>query len=598
MMHYTMEEGLPSNMVYSVYRDSRGFLWIATDKGVARYNGIKFELFTTFDGLPDNEVFLFQEDYEGRLWFGSYNGDLGFYKDGLFHNKTTDSFLNLKTRVPHIYGMYLNSDSSININYLNSSFFLNIKHDKCTSYDIQTPVGKDKVQAIFLKIKIAPDRFKMVSLGKNFIVDTAGKTISESDNLFEAPLTCFRSQNLHYVVDSNFVYADNLLRIRPLPIGFFVRNTIQSYYTDSLNYFYCTTTGLYINDSIRILRECNVTSMTQDVNENYWVSTINNGIYCMKKDFLNTRVFKNVYSGTVKYCYEDKENLFFALQSNSLYSFKGGNPKLLFDYPKFWEKEYKYPADAGYLIMRDGNVYDYHSIYNDNYFRLHDIQSEDKTIIRHDGVFKRLLVPKMFLATKKNLFVKSIMNIVVEDNPILSCENLNKRIYSPDTNDRSRIFGFTIDEDGNLYFSTIKSVYKIQKEKCAVQTQFGNLAFKTMEVHGNYLLGITHNNNFVICNNFSDKISVDSVKAQNCVWFRFFKLDSCHVLISTNNLYRILTLTPSKDVPKYSISTIENPFIPLDAEGISSDGTNCHFFKNGAITSIDIATLLAMLQYL
>jgi ligand-binding sensor domain-containing protein len=55
MIHFTVDEGLPSNTIYNTYRDSKGFIWIATDKGIARYNGIKFTVYTTFNGLPDNE---------------------------------------------------------------------------------------------------------------------------------------------------------------------------------------------------------------------------------------------------------------------------------------------------------------------------------------------------------------------------------------------------------------------------------------------------------------------------------------------------------------------------------------------------------------
>src|ERR1700761_897519 len=79
MLHYTIEDGLPSNNIYDVYRDSKGFLWFTSDKGIARYNGIKFEKFTTFNGLPDNEIFFSQEDSYGRLWFGTYNGELCYY---------------------------------------------------------------------------------------------------------------------------------------------------------------------------------------------------------------------------------------------------------------------------------------------------------------------------------------------------------------------------------------------------------------------------------------------------------------------------------------------------------------------------------------
>ncbi|KAK6020374.1 Two component regulator propeller [Ostertagia ostertagi] len=82
MIHYTMEDGLPSNNVYNVYRDTKGYLWFGTDKGVARYNGISFQTYTMADGLPDNEVYMIKEDKQQRLWMILSNGKLCYYRNG------------------------------------------------------------------------------------------------------------------------------------------------------------------------------------------------------------------------------------------------------------------------------------------------------------------------------------------------------------------------------------------------------------------------------------------------------------------------------------------------------------------------------------
>jgi ligand-binding sensor domain-containing protein len=63
--NFTQEEGLPSNETYYVFEDSRHYLWFATDLGVVRYNGSKFEVFN----LPDNVVFKIKEDSKGRDFF-------------------------------------------------------------------------------------------------------------------------------------------------------------------------------------------------------------------------------------------------------------------------------------------------------------------------------------------------------------------------------------------------------------------------------------------------------------------------------------------------------------------------------------------------
>ncbi|MFT5824214.1 MAG: hypothetical protein ACI8ZM_005480 [Crocinitomix sp.] len=60
----TEEDGLPSNEVYHVIEDHEGYLWFATDNGIAKYDGQNLLNFSTNDGLPENTVFRFylQED--------------------------------------------------------------------------------------------------------------------------------------------------------------------------------------------------------------------------------------------------------------------------------------------------------------------------------------------------------------------------------------------------------------------------------------------------------------------------------------------------------------------------------------------------------
>ncbi|MDH4473437.1 MAG: histidine kinase [Fluviicola sp.] len=77
--NYSINEGLPSSETYFVHQDKKGYIWVCTDRGVARYNGYKMRVFTEKDGLPDNVVFKIYEDYKGRLWFLTYNGLLSYW---------------------------------------------------------------------------------------------------------------------------------------------------------------------------------------------------------------------------------------------------------------------------------------------------------------------------------------------------------------------------------------------------------------------------------------------------------------------------------------------------------------------------------------
>jgi len=85
LRHYTISDGLPSNTVYSIFQDSRGFMWFCTDWGVCRFDGHHFEKITSDDGLLDNEVFSIYEDAWQRLWLNTYNQRLTYiYNDKVF----------------------------------------------------------------------------------------------------------------------------------------------------------------------------------------------------------------------------------------------------------------------------------------------------------------------------------------------------------------------------------------------------------------------------------------------------------------------------------------------------------------------------------
>ena len=69
---FTTEQGLPSNHVYEAVQDSLGFLWLATDNGVSRFDGKYFTNFTVADGLPSNDVIQIKITADGTLWANSY----------------------------------------------------------------------------------------------------------------------------------------------------------------------------------------------------------------------------------------------------------------------------------------------------------------------------------------------------------------------------------------------------------------------------------------------------------------------------------------------------------------------------------------------
>ena len=53
---FNIDNGLPSNTVRCVFKDSKGLIWIGTQSGLVRYDGKNFFVFDESTGLVANEV--------------------------------------------------------------------------------------------------------------------------------------------------------------------------------------------------------------------------------------------------------------------------------------------------------------------------------------------------------------------------------------------------------------------------------------------------------------------------------------------------------------------------------------------------------------
>lgn len=79
-LHFTPKNGLPSSQIYQVIQDNKGYIWFASDHGLAKYNGYEFKKYTSADGLLDNTVFKLFLDARDRVWMLTFSGRM-FYME-------------------------------------------------------------------------------------------------------------------------------------------------------------------------------------------------------------------------------------------------------------------------------------------------------------------------------------------------------------------------------------------------------------------------------------------------------------------------------------------------------------------------------------
>ena len=87
--HLSVENGLSNNSVLAISQDKEGFLWFGTRKGLNRYDGTKFKIYThnakDSNSIADNNIVSLFCDSKNNLWIGSSSG-LNIY------NRANDSF--------------------------------------------------------------------------------------------------------------------------------------------------------------------------------------------------------------------------------------------------------------------------------------------------------------------------------------------------------------------------------------------------------------------------------------------------------------------------------------------------------------------------
>jgi diguanylate cyclase (GGDEF)-like protein len=86
---FTTVDGLPQASIKSIYQSREGYLWLATQEGLVRYDGEHFTTFTMRGnpGLISNNIHKILEDANGDLWIHASSG-ISLLHNGVFRNVT------------------------------------------------------------------------------------------------------------------------------------------------------------------------------------------------------------------------------------------------------------------------------------------------------------------------------------------------------------------------------------------------------------------------------------------------------------------------------------------------------------------------------
>lgn len=89
-----MENGLPQNTVQALAQTKDGFLWLGTESGLVRFDGVEFQAYdlNSAPALPGSDIRCLLVAPDGALWIGT-NAGLARWKDGVVRAFTTQDGL-------------------------------------------------------------------------------------------------------------------------------------------------------------------------------------------------------------------------------------------------------------------------------------------------------------------------------------------------------------------------------------------------------------------------------------------------------------------------------------------------------------------------
>ncbi len=291
--------GLPSNEVYAIEEDSNGFVWLATNKGLVRYDGSTFKNYKHPEqrGLSIFEPFV---DAQDRLWCMNISGQI-FYAQG----ENLFLFIDLKDDLNGSLASIVANDDYLIVSMYLKNIVINLKtkekqielfrsdNNKLTyNYGFNKSFDQKLYQSLNQHIRI----FKNGKFSNNQVLpkiifkkDERPEPIqllkNEKKELFLLQQIAFKKPKIFKFINKKWqelVVPDSFDKVK-ITMPRFINNRLWCPTNEGL-FIFSLKRDTLVQDA-HYLKDCYATDLFQDVDHNIWVSTLRQGLV----------VFPNIY---------------------------------------------------------------------------------------------------------------------------------------------------------------------------------------------------------------------------------------------------------------------------------------------------------------
>jgi len=564
-VNLTIKDGLPSNRVYFVYKDSKGFMWFCTDLGVSRYNGIKTETFTTEDGLADNDVFNCFEDKWGRIWFATNNGELSFFKDEKFYNPQNCDWLpkiNHKG-ITNFFIQNKNKKSFYAFHRYRENSCLEIDSNQITIKIFEAPVPKKNVRKnlyyainenqILLETRTKLEKFYAIIKNQSGV---QRKEISHYSKLRILPSSINRKV---YGVIEDSLFDGETQKI--LKLGINPKRHILSFAQTQKLQILGYKDGLEIRENKsrnNYLKGNAITGTAFDTYGNMYVSTYSNGVFIKKSE---PKITMRSYPHRIKHLLPLNNKVLITTPKNKIYQYKQDkidNPRFIKNSEKNIESIKKLTGKIG-IASTDGSINFLIPSTNDKYNSSPNNYNVGLPNITYCATnYKN----EILIGDNSNLFLINTKKIISK--PITSSAD-------EDTTNNARILSVTETYNGKIVFATTRGFFTIDEGLKKEIRELSLLELTDVQSSKNRLVGLTIRHKLVLIDNYDNPKNISTQEVNAFKKIKAFKVIAPNIVIyqSWDNKNMILEMNKKNITHHGLVSALQN----ISLKDIHSDST-------------------------
>jgi ligand-binding sensor domain-containing protein len=300
LKHFDVGTGLPSNEIFDLKIDSKGFLWVGTSEGLVRYDGNSFFLLNN-PKSRGNAVTGILEDKAGTIWFHNFNGQIfhtssdsalrflpwePFYKNQLTEfTFDQQGQLVVNNNLNHIYRFNLTKNSVAKLLEASS-----IKEAIATMHD--GSILFSQVDQGFVSELREQSTTKVPFIGENGVWLNEFKILNQFrfyTSFKKQQTLAFQRRNPTDAKPYLFSYQNHALHVHPVTAWLQQKKLfpLSAFDDDEGNLFIGTENGLiwfkqqngkYIWMN-HFLKSEAISAINKGKEGGYWIATLKNGVY-------------------------------------------------------------------------------------------------------------------------------------------------------------------------------------------------------------------------------------------------------------------------------------------------------------------------------